>query len=102
MEGSVGQIVQINKDIFSFLKSLQDLLIKSEANIGEFNYYKWKNYYDGNISKESNGFIEGDIFEKFLNNDEVYKKKIIKQLNYPWNKSYHEVIKILEILANNH
>ena len=102
LEGSVGQIVQINKDIFSFLKSLQDLLIKSEANIGEFNYYKWKNYYDGNISKESNGFIEGDIFEKFLNNDEVYKKKIIKQLNYPWNKSYHEVIKILEILANNH
>lgn len=75
LEGSVGQIVQINKDIFSFLKSLQDLLIKSEANIGEFNYYKWKNYYDGNISKESNGFIEGDIFEKFLNNDEVYKRK---------------------------
>ena len=101
-EGSIGQIIQINEDIFNFLKALQDLLIKKVENIGNFSYDKWKNYNDEIINKESKGFIEGDIIEKFLNNDEVYKKQILNQLNYSWNKSYHDVIHILEILANNH
>ena len=102
LEGSIGQIIQINEDIFNFLKALQDLLIKKVENIGNFSYDKWKNYNDEIINKESKGFIEGDIIEKFLNNDEVYKKQILNQLNYSWNKSYHDVIHILEILANNH
>ena len=102
LEGSIGQIIQINKDIFNFLKALQDLLIKTEPDYGNFNYNKCKNYNDEIISKESKGFIEGDIFEKFLNNDELYKKQILNELNYPWNKNYHEVIHILEILTNYH
>ena len=102
LEGSIGQIIQINKEIFEFLKALKHLLIKNEPNYGGFNYKKWKNYNNGIISKESEGFIDGDIFEKFLNNDEEYKKRILKQLNYSWNKSYHEAIHILEILTNNH
>ena len=32
----------------------------------------------------------------------MYKKKIIKELNYPWNKNYHDAIHILEVLANTH
>ena len=102
LEGSIGQIIQINKDIFNFLKALQDLLIKTEPNYGNFNYNKCKDYNDEIISKESKGFIEGDIFEKFLNYDEVYKKQILSELNYSWNKNYHEVIHILEILTNYH
>ena len=102
LEGSIGQIIQINKDIFYFLKSLEELLIKREPNYGNFNYKKWKNYNDEIINKESKGFIEGSIFEKFLNNDEAYKKQVLSQLNYSWNKNYHEVIHILEILTSNH
>ena len=74
LEGSIGQIIQINEDIFNFLKALQDLLIKKVENIGNFSYDKWKNYNDEIINKESKGFIEGDIIEKFLNNDEDLKK----------------------------
>ena len=102
LEGSVGQIIQINKEIFDFLKALQDILIKNQTNYGEFRYNKWKNYNNGIINMESKGFIEGDIFEQFLNNDEVYKKQILNQLNYSWNKNYYEVIHILEILTNSH
>ena len=102
LEGSIGQIIQIKKEVFEFLKALKDLLIKNEPNIGNFNYNKCNNYNNGIISKESKGFIDGDIFEKFLNNDEGYKKQLLKQLNYSWNKSYHEEIHILEILTNNH
>ena len=102
LEGSIGQIIQINEEIFDFLKALQSLLIKNQPNYGGFNYNKYKNYNNGIINMESKGFIEGDIFEKFLNNDEVYKKRILKQLNYSWNKSYYETIHILETLANTH
>ena len=102
LEGSIGQIIQINKEIFDFLKALQNLLIKNQPNYGQFNYNIYKNYNNGIINMESKGFIEGDIFEKFLNNDEVYKKRILKQLNYSWNKSYYETIHILETLTNTH
>ena len=100
LEGSVGQIIQINEDIYDFLKKLQKYLVKIQPNYGGFDYDKWKNYNNGIISMEGKGFIEGDIFEKFLNNDEMYKKQIIKELNYPWDKSYHETIHILEVLTN--
>ena len=102
LEGSIGQIIQIKKEIFEFLKALKDLLIKNEPNYGNFDYNKCKNYNNGIINKESKGFIDGDIFEKFLNNDEGYKKQLLKQLNYSWNKNYREEIHILEILTNNH
>ena len=102
LEGSVGQIIQINEKIFNFLKKLQNFLVKNQPNYGGFNYDKWKNYNNGIINLESKGFIEGDIFEKFLNNDEMYKKQVIKELNYPWNKNYHDTIHILEVLTNTH
>ena len=83
LEGSVGQIIQINEEIFNFLKKLQNFLVKNQPNYGGFNYDKWKNYNNGIINFESKGFIEGDIFEKFLNNDEMYKKPRLKELNNP-------------------
>lgn len=102
MEGSIGQIIQIKKQIFDFLKALKEILIKKEPNYGDLNYNNWKNYKNEIISKENEAFIDGDIFVGFLNNDEGYKKQILKQLNYPWNKNYYETIHILEILTNNH
>jgi WD40 repeat protein len=42
LEGSLGQIIQINKEIYLFLEALQNFLIKKEENIGGFNYANWK------------------------------------------------------------
>ena len=102
LEGTLGQIIQINKEIYMFLEALVDLLIKKRENIGGFSYKKWKNYRYGQIMKDAKGFIEGDLIENFLNNDEIYKKQVLKDLNYNWNKQYDEIIHILEILVNNH
>ena len=102
LEGSLGQIIQINKEIYLFLEALQNFLIKRNENIGGFNYDNWKKYRYGIIKKDAKGFIEGDLIENFLNNDELYKKQILKDLNYKWNKQYNEIIHILEILVNNH
>ena len=102
LEGSLGQIIQINKEVYLFLEALQNFLIKKEENIGGFNYANWKMFRYNMNQKDANGFIEGDLIEKFLNNDEIYKKQILKELNYNWNKQYNEIIHILEILVNNH
>ena len=102
LEGTLGQIIQINKEIYMFLEELQKYLIAKSENIGGFNYNNWKKFRQGPIKKEAKGFIEGDIIEKFLNNDELYKKQVLKQLNYNWNKQYDEIIHILETLVNTH
>ena len=102
LEGSLGQIIQINKDIFLFLEALQKFLVKKNDNIGGFDYDNWKKFNYGVTKKDAKGFIEGDLIEKFLNNDEIYKKQILKDLNYNWNKTYDEIIHILETLVNNH
>ena len=102
LEGSLGQIIQINREIYLFLEALQNFLIKKEENIGGFNYANWKMFKYSINQKDGKGFIEGDLIEKFLNNDEIYKKQIVGELNYDWNKQYNEIIHILEILVNNH
>ena len=103
LEGSLGQIIQINKDVYLFLEALQKFLVEKNESIGGFKYNNWKMFNYGMIKKQAKGFIEGDLIEKFLNNDDIYKKQILKDLNYNnWNKTYEEIIHILEILVNNH
>ena len=102
LEGSVGIIVSLNKEVFDFLKALQNLIIKKMHNNGNFNYQKWRSFKDGFSLKTSKGFIEGQIIEDFLNFDESYKNNLLSELNYPWNKSFNDVINIIETLAKCH
>ena len=100
LEGSVGYIIQLNKEIYEFLYILQEVLIKKINNNGGFNYKRWRSYKDGYISIESKGFIEGEIVGEFLNYDDDYKKIIVKEMNYPWKKSIKESVHIIETLNN--
>ena len=102
IEGSLGIIIQLNKEIYDFLRKLQDLIIKNKVNNGNFSYKKWRSYKNERMIKESQGFVEGDILDDFLNFEEQYKKSLINELNYPWKKTFNEVIKIIETLAKLH
>ena len=102
LEGTVGIIISLNKELFDFLNALQNLMIKKIHNIGNFNYEKWRSFKDGFNLKDSKGFIEGRIIEDFLNYDESYKNNLLSELNYPWNKSFNDVINIIETLAKCH
>ena len=102
LEGSVGVIFSLNKEVFDFLKALQNLIIKKMHNNGNFSYQKWRSFKDGFNLKTSKGFIEGEIIEDFLNYDEQYKNNLLNELNYPWNKSFNDVINIIETLAKCH
>ena len=102
LEGSLGIIISLNKEIFDFLKALQNLIIKKVHNNGNFNYQKYRSFKDGFNLKISKGFIEGKIIEDFLNFDESYKNNLLNELNYPWNKNFNDVINIIETLAKCH
>ena len=102
LEGSLGIIISLNKEVFDFLKSLENLIIKKVHNNGNFNYQKFRSFKDGFNLKTSKGFIEGKIIEDFLNFDESYKNNLLNELNYPWNKTFNDVINIIETLAKCH
>ncbi len=100
LEGSVGYMIQINKDTYEFLYLLQEVLIRKINNNGGFNYKRWRSFKDGFIYNESKGFIEGEIVSEFLTYDDDYKRIIVKEMNYPWKKSIKEIVHIIETLNN--
>ena len=77
-----------------FLMKVMDLFL---SYLNELHLIK-----DGFISYESDGFVEGNILEDFLNFDDDYRKKILKELNYPWQKNINDVINIIETLVKYH
>ena len=102
MEGSLGIIISLKKEVFDFLKSMEDLIVKKMKNFGNFNYTKWRSFKDGFNIKKSVGFVEGNIVEDFLNYDDALKNEIIKELNFPWDKSLNDIVYIIETLAKCH
>ena len=99
LEGSVGYIIQLNKETFEYLYKLQEVLVKKIFNNGGFNYKRWRSYKDGFIYKDAKGYVEGEIIKEFLNYDDDFKKIIMKEMNYPWKKELQEVVHIIEILS---
>ena len=99
MEGSVGIIIAIKKEVFDFLKALENEIIKRTNNFGNFDYEKWRSFKDGFNIKKSVGFVEGNIVEDFLNYDDSLKMSIINEMKFPWNKNLNDIINIIETLA---
>ena len=102
MEGSIGIIISLKKDVFDFLKGLECAIVKRMKNFGSFDYDKWRSFKDGFNIKKSSGFVEGNIVEDFLNYDDALKNEIIRQVNFPWDKSLSDVVNIIETLAKCH
>ena len=102
MEGSVGIIIAIKKEVFDFLKALENEIIKRTNNFGNFDYEKWRSFKDGFNIKKSVGFVEGNIVEDFLNYDDSLKMSIINEMKFPWNKNLNDIINIIETLAKSH
>jgi hypothetical protein len=102
MEGSVGIIIAIKKEVFDFLKALENEIIKRTNNFGNFDYEKWRSFKDGFNIKKSVGFVEGNIVEDFLNYDDSLKMSIINEMKFPWNKNLNDITNIIETLAKSH
>ena len=102
MEGSVGIIISLKKEVYDFLKALECAIIKRVNNFGNFDYDKWRSFKDGFNNKKAVGFVEGNIVEDFLNYDESLKMSIINEMKFPWDKNLSDIVNIIETLAKCH
>ena len=102
MEGSLGIVISLKKEVFDFLKMLESAIVKRMKNFGNFNYDKWRSFKDGFNIKKAVGFVEGNIVEDFLNYDETLKMNLINEIKFPWDKNLSDVVSIIETLAKCH
>ena len=102
LEGSLGVIIQIKKEIYELLYMLQKHILKKVFPNGGFEYNKWREYKDGFVYENMKGFVEGSVLAEFLNFDDEYRKEFLKEVNYPWQKNIGELINIIETLLKYH
>ena len=102
LEGTLGIIIQLNKELFEFLEQLQNIIIKKLVPNGNFEYNRWRSYKDGFINEDHFGFVEGEILKEFLNYNDKEKKDILKELNYPWQKNINDIVNIIQTLEKYH
>jgi hypothetical protein len=83
IEGSLGVIIQIKREVFEILEMIQNKLERNEC-----------------VKKK--GFVEGNVLEKFLNFDEEYRKEFLKEINYQCKHNITEIVNIIETLLKYH
>jgi DNA damage-binding protein 1 len=83
IEGSLGVIIQIKREVFEILEMIQNKLERNEC-----------------VKKK--GFVEGNVLEKFLNFDEEYRKEFLKEINYQCKHNISEIVNIIETLLKYH
>ena len=68
INGSIGIIASLTKEDFLALSLLQNVLRKFIKGVGGFDHSSWRSYDTPFVrtSKESTGFIDGDLLEQLL------------------------------------
>lgn len=67
--GAIGLVTQLPQDFFDFLLDLQTRLTKVIKSIGRIEHYQWRAFSSEKKEEASEGFIDGDIIESFLDLD---------------------------------
>lgn len=61
-----GLITQIPGTFFEFLLELQERLTKVIKPVGKVDHAYWRSFYNDRKQEPSEGFIDGDLIESFL------------------------------------
>ena len=106
-EGSLGQIVQIPKFAYMFLKRLTEVMetiVRGMSRITLKEYRQVK--LDGGQPEEPQNIIDGDYIEQFLDIDEPVQAKIVQMMLLNSNDTSHayllEVKQLIHLLQQKH
>lgn len=107
-EGTIGIICLLSKEIFEYLKCIQNKILDEKQKESIFNlknYYRHKVRLNNNkkdifLSNEDKGFIKGDILEEYLKFSLNDQKIFLRNLDYPNKKNFKQTKKIIELLLN--
>lgn len=64
--GAIGIVTQIPQDFYDFLHGLEERLKKIIKSVGKIDHTYYRNYQINTKVEPSEGFIDGDLIESFL------------------------------------
>jgi len=106
--GGIGLVTQLPQDFYEFLNDLQQRLAKTIKSVGRIDHSNWRSFSSEKKDEVSEGFIDGDIIESFLDLDRNSMNEVCAGLQkcdisgMKTSVSVEDVVKIVEDLTRIH
>jgi DNA damage-binding protein 1 len=105
--GSIKLITQIPQETFDLLKEVQTRLTKKIKSVGRIQHSFYRQFYNEKKEEHSEGFIDGDVIESFLDLDRLSMDDVCSGLTRKTGSerislSTEDTMKIVEDLTRIH
>jgi DNA damage-binding protein 1 len=97
INGSIGIIASIPKNIFEFFLDVQESLTKVIKGVGLFSHTNFRSYKQYKLTNPSFNFIDGDLIESFLDLSLEKMNEVVKNLKNSINVT--DLIKKIEDIS---
>jgi len=94
VNGVIGVVATLPKDLFEFLHKLQVRLTAVIKGVGGFTHEHWRTFHNERKNNEARNFIDGDLIEMFLDLKHDKMQEVVKGLEV----SVEETCKRIESL----
>merc|ERR1719189_878967 len=78
--GAIGLVTQLPQEFYEFLQELQTRLSKVIKSIGRIDHNNWRSFSSEKKDEASEGFIDGDLIESFLDLDRFTMSQVVSGL----------------------
>ncbi|XP_065222979.1 DNA damage-binding protein 1 [Planococcus citri] len=116
--GAIGLVSQVSPSWFDFLHALQDKLSDVIKAVGKIDHKFWRSFYTDVKCEPSEGFIDGDLIESFLDLSQKDMEQVVEAMKasphqFPSDKdqvnggvkqevTVNDIIKLVEDLTRIH
>ncbi|EDS40298.1 conserved hypothetical protein [Culex quinquefasciatus] len=107
VSGAIGLVTQIPPDYYEFLRKLQENLTNTIKSVGRIDHTYWRSFHTEMKTENSEGFIDGDLVESFLDltREKMHEAALGLQIDVEGTKkeaNVDDIIKIVEDLTRIH
>ncbi|XP_028142182.1 DNA damage-binding protein 1 [Diabrotica virgifera virgifera] len=96
--GAIGLVTQIPQDFYEFLQELQDKLSSTIKSVGKIDHSFWRAFHTDIKTENSEGFIDGDLIESFLDLQQDKMKEVADGVSM----TVENLVKMVEDLCRLH
>ncbi|KAJ8941355.1 hypothetical protein NQ314_010418 [Rhamnusium bicolor] len=96
--GAIGLVTQIPQDFYEFLLDLQNKLSSVIKSVGKIEHSFWRAFHTDIKTENSEGFIDGDLIESFLDLSQDKMKEVADGLGM----TVEYLVKMIEDLTRIH
>ncbi|CAG9859415.1 unnamed protein product [Phyllotreta striolata] len=96
--GAIGLVTQITQEFYEFLRELQDKLSSVIKSVGKIEHSFWRAFHTEFKTENSEGFIDGDLIESFLDLSQDKMKEVADGVGI----TVENLVKLIEDLTRIH